>query len=86
MPREIDVLPKCKEGSVYSAVSGASELPDPKGRSMMTSILPDLLTDTESETSIVSPTNRDLFSFHGTSENQCKSYCLNDYSAILYCI
>jgi len=69
MPMEIDVSPNCEGGSVYSAVSGASGLPDPKGRSMMTSILPDLLTDTESETSIVSPTNRDLFSFH-TSENQ----------------
>jgi len=50
MPREINVIAKCCE-SVYSAVSGATGLPDPKGRSMMTSILPDLVADTESDTS-----------------------------------
>jgi len=50
MPHEIQFLVNSAM-SVYSAVSGASELPEPRGRSMMASMLPDLSTDTESEAS-----------------------------------
>jgi len=51
MPNEIQVLVDSAM-SVYSAVSGASELPEPIGRSMMCSMLPALTMDTESDASI----------------------------------
>jgi len=50
MPDEIQVMIDSAM-SVYSAVSGASALPEPKGRSMMCSMLPELTTDTESDAS-----------------------------------
>eukprot|EP00555_Chaetoceros_dichaeta_P006196 CAMPEP_0198252544 /NCGR_PEP_ID=MMETSP1447-20131203/3038_1 /TAXON_ID=420782 /ORGANISM="Chaetoceros dichaeta, Strain CCMP1751" /LENGTH=287 /DNA_ID=CAMNT_0043937841 /DNA_START=100 /DNA_END=963 /DNA_ORIENTATION=+ len=51
MPNEIQVLVDSAM-SVYSAVSGASELPEPIGRSIMCSMLPELTMDTESDASI----------------------------------
>jgi len=50
LPHEIQILVDSAM-SVYSAVSGSSGLPEPRGRSMMTSILPELSTDTESDAS-----------------------------------
>jgi len=55
MPNEIQFLVDSAV-SVYSVVSGASELPQPRGRSLMTSMMIlELTPDTESDASICTP-------------------------------
>lgn len=60
MPREIKFLVNSAM-SVYSAVSGASALPERRGKSIMTSILPELVTDAESDFSVLSQKTPGLF-------------------------